>query len=401
MPRPSLVSGDVRRHNLTLVLEHIVSAGPSARSEIAVATGLTRGAVTALTSALTEAEVLQEQEPDATARGRPVTRLALGAPAVAILVAQVDADEATAVVSSLAGEELFRVSAHHGRPMGDPAAVLDVLADVVADGLEAASAMGRRIADLSVVVFAPVGGEPPIVVADTDLGWDEVDVLGGLRERLPQLPEPASLVSDGWLAALAERSLLPHADELVYLKSNSGIGGALVSGGRIVEGAHGVGGALGHLAIIPAGSPCECGQHGCLVTVAGPDQLLDRAGLANSVADRGLAASLHELSRRILDGEPRASRAWNEAVPWIARTMQVLSLATDPQVIVIGGFWAAHVESIERAFRENRPTIAAARGGASEIPSIVAGRLGADAAMLGAVWSARDRLLADPLRLAV
>ena len=117
--------------------------------------------MTALTAALTEAEVLQELEPDQSEKGRPVTRLALGAPTVAILVAQVDADTATALVTSLAGDELFRVSAHHGRPMGEPEVVLDALADVVGEALEAASAMGRRVAELPVVVFAPVGGDPP------------------------------------------------------------------------------------------------------------------------------------------------------------------------------------------------------------------------------------------------
>ena len=409
MPRPSLVSGDVRRHNLSLVLQYIVRAGPSARSEIAEATGLTRGAVTALTAALTEAEVLQELEPDQSEKGRPITRLALGAPAVAILVAQIDADTATALVTSLAGDELFRVSTHHGRPMGRPETVLDALADVVGEALEAASTMGRRVAELPVVVFAPVGGEPPVVLADTDLAWGRVDVLVGLRDRLPELAAAStavSLASDGWLAALAERSRLAGADEcgageLVYLKSNSGIGGALVSGGRVIEGAHGVGGALGHLAIVPDGVRCECGQVGCLVTVAGPDVLLERAGLSATVATDGLAAALDELSRRITDGEPLATAGWNDAVPWIARTLQILSLATDPEVIVIGGFWAAHTESIERAFRANRPAIAGVDGAASGAPAVVAGRLGADAALLGAAWSARDRLLADALRLAV
>ena len=408
MPRPSLVSGDVRRHNLSLVLRHVAEAGPSARSEIADATGLTRGAVTALTAALTEAEVLQELEPDQSEKGRPVTRLALGAPTVAILVAQVDADTATALVTSLAGDELFQVSAHHGRPMGEPDLVLDVLADVVGEALEAASAMGRRVAELPVVVFAPVGGDPPVVLADTDLAWGRVDVLAGLRDRLPELAAATtavSLASDGWLAALAERSRLVDADvdadELVYLKSNSGIGGALVSGGRVIEGAHGVGGALGHLAIVPDGVPCECGQVGCLVTVAGPDVLLERAGLSTTVAADGLAAALDELSRRIADGEPLATAGWNDALPWIARALQILSLATDPGIIVIGGYWAPHTESIERAFRANRPAVAGVDGAASGAPAVIAGRLGADAALLGAAWSARDRLLADALRLAV
>ncbi|WP_022891008.1 ROK family transcriptional regulator [Agromyces subbeticus] len=401
MPRPSLVSGDVRRHNLTVVLEHIASTGPSARSEIADATGLTRGAVTALASALTETGVLVETDPVASGKGRPITRLELVAADVAILVGQLDADVATAVLTTLAGDELFRVSARHGRPMGAPDAVLDVLADVTGEALEAAAELGRVVADSSVVVFAPVGGDPAVVLADTDLGWGGVDVLAALRRRLPSLPETTTLASDGWLAAGAERARLPGIDDLVYLKSDSGIGGAIVSGGRTVEGAHGVGAALGHLALVPDGERCACGQRGCLVTVAGPDVLLGRAGLSGLISERGLAAALEELSARIAAGEPAASAAWRDALPWIGRTLQVLCLATDPAAIVIGGFWAAHTSSIEREFRANRPAIATPPAAASAVPIVVAGRLGADAALVGAVRAARDRLLADPGRLGV
>ncbi|KQM82200.1 ROK family transcriptional regulator [Agromyces sp. Leaf222] len=404
MPRAprSLVSGDVRRHNLTLVLAHLVRSGPSARSEIAAATGLTRGAVTALAAALSEAGVVREADPTQTGRGRPITRLELAADRVAVLVAQVDADAATALLTNLAGEELHRVERRHGRPMGDPESVLDVLAEVTRDALETAHRLGRRVVELPVVVFAPVGGEPPVVLADTDLGWGVVDLLGGLRSRVPGLPEIATLASDGWLAAQAERALLDGIDDLVYLKSNSGIGGAIISGGRTIEGAHGVGASLGHLALIPDGAPCECGQSGCLVTIAGPDALLERAGLTGLVGERGLAGALDELSRRIGAGEPDATAAWGDALPWIARALQVVSLAADPSAIVIGGFWAAHTASIERAFRANRPAVAEAFGRpASEVPTVTAGRLGADAALLGAAWSARDRLLADPARLGV
>jgi predicted NBD/HSP70 family sugar kinase len=400
LPR-SLVSGDVRRHNLTLVLEHLVRSGPSARSEIADATGLTRGAVTALVAALTEAGVLRETDPVATGKGRPMTRLELAASDLAILVAQVDADSATALLTTLAGDELFRVSARHGRPMGEPEAVLDVLAPVVAEALGAASELDRRVVEMTVVVFAPVGGEPPVVLADTDLGWGEVDVLGGLRSRLPALPGSMNLESDAWLAALAERSVLSSTESMLYIKSNSGIGGAILLEGRLVEGAHGVGGALGHIVIVPDGELCDCGQHGCLVTVAGPDVLLERAGLADLVAERGLATAIDELSSQIAAGATPAAAAWDDALPWIARSLQVLSMATDPEAIVIGGFWAAHTASIEQAFRANRPTLAGPREGAPAIPAVVAGRLGADAALLGAVWAARDSVLADPGRLGV
>ncbi|QTV79111.1 MarR family transcriptional regulator [Microbacterium sp. NIBRBAC000506063] len=100
----SLVSGDVRRHNLQLVLDHIARTGQAARSEIAEATGLTRGSVTALVDKLLRTGLVRATEqPVSQGRGRPLVRLELAADTIALVAAQIDADRATAVVSSLAG----------------------------------------------------------------------------------------------------------------------------------------------------------------------------------------------------------------------------------------------------------------------------------------------------------
>ncbi|WP_431280172.1 hypothetical protein [Leifsonia poae] len=62
-PAPaSLVSGDVRTHNLSLLLRRLIADGPSARSELATATGLARGSVTALVGLLTASGLVREAE---------------------------------------------------------------------------------------------------------------------------------------------------------------------------------------------------------------------------------------------------------------------------------------------------------------------------------------------------
>ncbi|WGW12448.1 ROK family protein [Saxibacter everestensis] len=396
----TLVSGDVRRHNLAIVTRFLVSNGPSSRSQISDGTGLTRGTVTALAAALTDAGIVRESGPIVNGtKGRPLTLLKLAADDMALLALQLDADQATALVVSLAGETLFRHTEQHGRPMGRPDVVLDVAARVLKAGLDATAALQRRIADLTVVVFAPVGGEPAQVLADTDLGWDTVDVIGGLRARNPDLPPTVRLSPDASVAALAEHSKLTGVRDMLYLKSNSGIGGALIVAGRLVEGAHGFAGALGHLPIDHDGALCLCGQHGCLVTVAGPDVVLAAAGLGENLERDGLTAALTELTRRIRAGEKRATAAWDDAAVWVARALQILTISFDPEVIVLGGYWADLVEPVRRAFVRNHPTIAGARLWTD--PQVMPGQLGDDAALLGTVWIARDRLLEDPLNIAI
>jgi predicted NBD/HSP70 family sugar kinase len=148
---------------------------------------------------------------------------------------------------------------------------------------------------------------------------------------------------------------------------------------------------------VPGGVSCECGQHGCLVTVAGIDALLDAAGDDPRPARQSPSAALEDFVGRVLAGETRAVAAWQAAVPWIGQVLQITSAVADPRVVVVGGHWARLTSSIAVAFEANRPLIAAA--GTPLATDVVAGVLGADAGLRGAVEAARERLLQDPASL--
>jgi len=398
-----LATPDVRRHNLGLVLGRVLEGAGEARADIADATGLSRGSVTSLVAELIEAGLVEESDVVAPAgMGRPRTTLVLAASAPCILVGMLDADHATAVAATLSGEELVRVSLRHGRPMGDPDAVAAVLAHAVDDVAARVAATGRRIADVCVVVWAPVGGTPARVLADTDLDWGEVDLLGLLRADSAAVAAfegaggAARLVSDSEVAALAEHVAVA-GDTLLYLKADSGIGGAVVLSGDGDSGTRVLAAALGHLPVVPGGVRCACGQHGCLVTVAGPDVLLSRSGLGALAADEGLTVALEAFVAQVRDGVEPAAAVWQEAAAEIARTLQIVALTVAPDVIVLGGFVAALAADVDAVFRAIQPRIAQAP--VLPIAPVVGSTLGADAALRGAQRDARTRLLADPLAI--
>ena len=53
-------------------------------------------------------------------------------------------------------------------------------------------------------------------------------------------------------------------DDLVLLTLGTGIGGGIISGGRVLRGFVGMAGELGHITVVPNGNPCGCGNQGCL-----------------------------------------------------------------------------------------------------------------------------------------
>ena len=74
------------------------------------------------------------------------------------------------------------------------------------------------------------------------------------------------LENDANAAALGEKWMGAgrDVDDLVLLTLGTGIGGGIISGGRIVRGSVGMAGELGHISVVPNGNPCGCGNQGCL-----------------------------------------------------------------------------------------------------------------------------------------
>jgi glucokinase len=81
-----------------------------------------------------------------------------------------------------------------------------------------------------------------------------------------RLGSPVILENDANAAALGEKWIGAgrDVDDLVLLTLGTGIGGGIISGGRVVRGHVGMAGELGHLTVIPGGNPCGCGNRGCL-----------------------------------------------------------------------------------------------------------------------------------------
>jgi glucokinase len=81
-----------------------------------------------------------------------------------------------------------------------------------------------------------------------------------------KLGTPMILENDANAAALGEKWMGAgrDVDDLVLLTLGTGIGGGIISGGRVLRGFVGMAGELGHITVVPNGNPCGCGNQGCL-----------------------------------------------------------------------------------------------------------------------------------------
>ncbi len=86
---------------------------------------------------------------------------------------------------------------------------------------------------------------------------DEIEQLLGSRVTLENDANAAAL-GESWMGAGKD------VDDLVLVTLGTGIGGGIISRGKIIRGSAGMAGEIGHITVVPNGNPCGCGNRGCL-----------------------------------------------------------------------------------------------------------------------------------------
>ena len=336
----------VRRSNLSLVLRHLRDAGPRSRARIAQETGLNKATVSSLVAELIARGLASEGPVDrAGAVGRPGTLVQLDGRGVCGIGVELNVDYAAVLVLDLGGAVLFEHREGFDVPARGVECTLDEVAALV---LQAGAAAARRGAvPVGVTVAAPGLVESAVgtVTLAPNIGWRDVAVRAGLIARLPDLGCPVRVENDSNLSAIAEWAMGGEAREadLVFLTGEVGVGAGIIVGGRLLRGASGFSGEVGHM---PLGDPqrtCGCGRRGCWETVVGLAALLDHAADEDDpVRDPALDLEdrLAELVRRAVAGDRRTLAALDRVVAQLAVGTAVLVNLFNPRAVVLGGYFA-------------------------------------------------------------
>lgn len=155
-----------------------------------------------------------------------------------------------------------------------------------------------------------------------------------VTELQRELARTVVLENDANAAGYAEHlyGAARHFDSSVYLTISTGIGGGLFLGDRVVRGAHGVAGEVGHVTVLPGGPVGGDGHDGSLEAISA-GRSIARDG--SYVFGRPLTtAEVFGLAR---DGEPKALRIIDNAATFTGIGIANLVKIFDPDGFVIGG----------------------------------------------------------------
>lgn len=234
---------------------------------------------------------------------------------------------------------------------------------------------GRRCLGYGVVVPGIIDVPAGVVRAAPNVGWHDVP----LRDRLTTATGlPGTVAHDVRSGGLAEWRVGAGRGvaNLLFLALGTGIAGAMVTDGRLLD-ADGYGGEIGHTGVpAAAGVECLCGQRGCLETVASATGVSRTYGrlagstLLDAQAVAGLARA----------GDPHATAAYALAGRALTEALHTYATLLAPEVVVIGGGLAG-------AFDLIGPPVEAGIAAAMTFqrrPRLVPAQLGPDAGVIGA-----------------
>lgn len=334
---------DMEFLNFKNVLRAIDELHGSSRATIAKKLSLSRTTVSTITSTLISKGVVcevQEMEQRSTSRGRPGAPLALRDDVWYALGASYYSASWNFVLCSLSGK---MVDEH---VVALPDLTPELLVCTLLDGIEymMGRVKGKLLPAIGLGLPGIVDSENGDVLWAYDLKWvDRVVVRKAVEKRFAL---QAYCLNRYTLAGLAEYTYAnPGNDKnMVYVGLGSGIRSAIFVDGKLLEGASFSAGRIGHVPIDPSGPLCECGKHGCLLTLANEKALLNKAlelSVKPEFADSPLASSKEitvEQICRLADQNDKCARRCIDAIAGpITIALGMIIDIINPRRIVIGG----------------------------------------------------------------
>ena len=225
----------------------------------------------------------------------------------------------------------------------------EVIRDMAACVMKAVTKAGLTEADIVSIGIGIPGvaqGDSGVVFNCTNLGWINVPLRAEMQKYINK---PVFLDNDANVAALAESYFGVSAGykSSVMITLGTGVGGGIVINGRPWAGAHGRGGEIGHMTLVPDGAPCTCGNNGCVERYCSATAIIRMAkqecySFPNTAILKKAGGDINRVNAKLVidaakEGDASALRVFNSFVKYLAMTINDITAFFDPDIIVLGG----------------------------------------------------------------
>lgn len=329
----SLLASNVQDTPTGRIVRMLTERGALSAAQLSRLTGLAKSTVSMTLAELRRSDMVVEVGSESAGSvGRPATALTLNPKAgtcIGILIGQT---EIQVMVADVAHTVLAQKSVTLGAGYRSDTAA-DRIRELIAEAYEGQWQSPEGLLGVGVGMGGPVNPVNGLVLRAGGMpDWAGVDIRAMFGPIFPGVPIFCDNESN--CAAIAEMTwgaAQGHEDFIVYT-IDLGVGGAIVSGGRVLRGIAGGAGEFGHVVIDPNGPPCRCGNHGCLEVYAS-----FREPLAEAERHFGHPLQITDVVSKALAGDEMCRTLIERAGEAGGHGLGLISSVFNPPLVVVSG----------------------------------------------------------------
>jgi len=265
----------IKRINSTLIINTIREHGRISRADIAKVTGLTRATVTNLTASLIEKGFIKEAHLGSSSGGRKPILLEMDDSKHITCGVYIDSEFSDIYLTNINGKilEKRRITFDKGT---SPAEVIKRICEIIKEMTKEKTPLG-----IGVAVCGLVNSICGVSIFAPSSGWRQIHIVGEFKKHLDF---PIYVDNDVRIMTLAESFFKVTLEkynnnnkkDFVMVHIGDGIGASVVLGGQIYYGSNFGAGEIGHIKVVENGTRCNCGNLGCLETIASEKAFIKR-----------------------------------------------------------------------------------------------------------------------------
>ena len=306
--------------------------GAATANDLSRATGLARSTISTVLADLRRVKVVVETHGASPSRGvgRPAASFALNPESGTCVGLHLSLSEVRMMVADVSHSVITEQNIPLARDYA-PAAATETAKLAIKRAFKSEGLSLRTLLGVGVSISGPVAPNGRVQRASILPTWAGVNIPEVFGRAL-ELPVFADNESN--CAAIAEMTYgaALGVQDFIYFTVDLGVGGAVVSRGRVLTGVAGAAGEFGHMTIDPHGELCRCGNRGCLELAA---SLRPALAAASRLFDRDV--EIEELATLAREGDVGCARLVADTADIAGRGLGMIGAILNPGLIVIGG----------------------------------------------------------------
>ena len=316
------------------VIEALLQTGPMSRSALAEQTKLGRSALTEISDALLQADLLHEVAVvrNNPGKGRPSTLLSVNPERGYFVGVDIAENPSLMVLTNMLGDVVSRCRIPGN---SEPHHVADSIRRGLKQLIAPKEKPAKRVLGLGIALSGVVAHDKGICIHSSALGWHNVPIAD-IVSRATGIPTYVD--NDANAAAIAEKLFgkAREARNFSLVTLGARIGCAHYIRGRLYRGHDGGAGEISHITVVPGGELCPCGKRGCLNTIAATEAILARAKAA-----RLPGTSVKDIEIMATKGNPHAIAILRTAGEALGLAVASVIQVNNPELVLfedIAGF---------------------------------------------------------------